>query len=138
MKSVLVDTGFLVAVYNKSDLYHAACMDAYSSLNRALATCEPVLAETLHLLRHTSGAADDILASIEAGVLEIPFDLSQSAAQVRRILNKYRDTPADLADSCLIVMADELETGDILTLDSDFAHYRWRRNRTFHMLIPLE
>jgi predicted nucleic acid-binding protein len=34
-------------------------------------------------------------------------------------------------------MADELETGEILTLDSDFARYRWRRNRAFQLLIPL-
>jgi hypothetical protein len=35
-------------------------------------------------------------------------------------------------------MADQLDTGDILTLDSHFAHYRWRRNRRFRNLIPLE
>lgn len=138
MKPVLVDAGFLVAVYNKRELKHAPCRKVYSSLNRTLATCEPVLAEALHLLRHTPGVTNDILASIEEGILEIPFDLSQSAALVRRIMNKYRDTPADLADACLIAMADELDTGDILTLDSDFLHYRWKRTRRFHMLVPLE
>ena len=51
---------------------------------------------------------------------------------------KYRDTPCDFADACLIAMADQLNTGDILTLDSDFKHYRWRRNRSFKMLIPLD
>jgi predicted nucleic acid-binding protein len=35
-------------------------------------------------------------------------------------------------------MADALDTGDILTLDSDFKHYRWRRTRRFNMLVPLE
>jgi uncharacterized protein len=34
-------------------------------------------------------------------------------------------------------MADELGTGDILTLDSDFHHYRWRKTRPFNLLIPL-
>ena len=51
---------------------------------------------------------------------------------------KYRDTPCDFADACLIAMADQLNPGDILTLDSDFKHYRWRRNRSFKMLIPLD
>jgi hypothetical protein len=32
-------------------------------------------------------------------------------------------------------LADLLDTGDILTLDSDFVHYRWRRTRLFRMLI---
>jgi predicted nucleic acid-binding protein len=35
-------------------------------------------------------------------------------------------------------MADELNTGDILTLDSDFRHYRWRKTRPFRILVPLE
>jgi predicted nucleic acid-binding protein len=52
------------------------------------------------------------------------------------LMEKYSDTPADLADACLIHMADELNTGDILTLDSDFLYYRWRKNKHFNLLIP--
>jgi len=53
-------------------------------------------------------------------------------------MRRYRDTPADFADACLIAMANQLGTGDILTLDGDFKHYRWRRNRAFNLLIPLD
>lgn len=113
-------------------------MRTYETLDNPLATCEPVLAEALHLLRFTPGAADDILASVEEGILEIPFDLRESAPAVRKIMKKYHDIPADFADACLIHMADELDTGEILTLDGDFVHYRWRRNRAFRLLIPLE
>ncbi len=56
-------------------------------------------------------------------------------AVVRSIVRKYRDLPADFADACLIVLADELNTGEILTLDRDFELYRWRRIRTFHLLV---
>jgi len=35
-------------------------------------------------------------------------------------------------------MANQLNTGDIFTLDSDFRHYRWRRTRRFNLLIPLD
>lgn len=138
MKPVLADAGFLVAVYNRREQYHSICLSVYKSLDNPLATCEPVIAEALHLLRFTAGAADDILASVEEGILEIPLKLSESAAPVRKIMEKYRDLQADFADACLIHMADEFDTGDILTLDSDFAHYRWRRNRRFRLLIPLE
>ena len=53
-------------------------------------------------------------------------------------MSKYADTPCDFADACLIAMAGQLNTGDILTLDSDFRHYRWNRNKRFRLLIPLE
>jgi predicted nucleic acid-binding protein len=40
----------------------------------------------------------------------------------------------DVADACLIHLATELETGDILTLDRDFRIYRWGANKPFHLL----
>jgi len=33
--------------------------------------------------------------------------------------------------------ADELNTGEVLTLDNDFRTYRWNRTRTFDLLISL-
>ncbi len=138
MKPILADTGFLVAVYDKREPYHSLCLRVYQKLDNPLVTCEPVLAEALHMLRFTSGAANDLLASVEEGILEIPFKLSNSTAQIRKIMKKYSDIRADFADACLIQMADELDTGDILTLDSDFRHYRWRRNKPFRLLIPLK
>lgn len=138
MKPVLADVGFLVAVYDKREPRHTICVRVYQELDNPLVTCEPVIAEAVHLLRFTPGAAEDILASIDQGVLEIPFKLSESAGAVRAIMKKYRDMPADLADACLITMADQLDIGDILTLDSDFKHYRWRRTRRFNLLVPLD
>ena len=50
------------------------------------------------------------------------------------MLRKYRDRRIDLADACLIRLADQFETGDILTLDQDFTIYRWGKNKTFQTL----
>jgi len=40
----------------------------------------------------------------------------------------------DLADACLVHMADGLGTGRILTLDRDFGVCRLRRRRPFEVL----
>jgi len=40
----------------------------------------------------------------------------------------------DLADACLIRLADQFGTADILTLDQDFSIYRWGKNKPFRML----
>jgi len=135
---VLVDSSFLIALYDQSDFDHTRCLRAYESLDRPLVTCEAVITESVYMLRYVGGAAEALLASIECGAMEIGFRLSEAAGSIHSIMKKYSDTPADFADACLVQMADALETGDILTLDSDFVHYRWRRNRHFHMLIPLE
>lgn len=138
MQPVLIDTGVIFALFDRNERAHTRCVAALQDLNRPFVTCEPVINESCYLLRRSSSAVDALLANIASGFFEIRFDLSQSVEHVRKILAKYRDTPADFADACLIHMADQLDTADILTLDGDFKHYRWRRNRAFHLLIPLD
>lgn len=135
---ILVDASFLVCVYDKQEPYHRQCMAVLDQVNQPLVTCEPVVTEAIYLLRRLPGASQAILASIQEGQLEVPFQLAHGVDKVLSYYTKYRDTPADFADACLIAMADQLDTGDILTLDSDFKHYRWKRNRHFHLLIPLD
>jgi predicted nucleic acid-binding protein len=108
------------------------------NLRSPVATCEAIIVESCYLLQAIPSAVDDVMANVANGTLQIPFQLSVSVQEVQKILHKYRDTPADFADACLIAMADALDTGDILTLDGDFKLYRWKRNRSFHMLIPLD
>lgn len=138
MQPVLLDTSVIVAWLNRRDHHHLQCVAALSGLRQPMATCEAVIAESCYMVQLIPAAVDRILANVADGVFQIPFQLSGSTAEVGGILRKYRDTPADFADACLIQMADELDTGDILTLDGDFKHYRWRRNRRFRLLIPLE
>ncbi len=136
MKPVLLDTGVIVALLQGEPPHYEECVRAVSSLARPLVTCEAVITESCHILRRFPGAPEAVLANLEQGEFEIPFALSEAAYEVRAIMRKYRDIPASFADACLIHMADELDSGDILTLDSDFVSYRWRRKRPFELLIP--
>jgi predicted nucleic acid-binding protein len=138
MQPVLLDTGVIFALLDRREWAHEECVRVLEGLHRPLATCEAVIAESCYLLRHRRDAMETVLSNVENGLFTIPFQLSRSTPQIQAILQKYRDTPADFADACLIAMADELDTGDILTLDSDFVHYRWRKTRPFRMLIPSE
>jgi len=133
-----MDTGVIVALLDRSEQHHARCIAAMEGLDRPLVTCEAVIAECCYLLRRLPGAGEAVLENVERGIFQIPFQLSRAAAPVRTNLRKHRDHAADLADACLIHLADELNTGDILTLDRDFERYRWRRNRTFRLLVPLD
>jgi uncharacterized protein len=138
VKPALMDTGVIVALLDRSEQYHARCVTAMKGLDRPLVTCEAVIAESCYLLRRLPGAAETVHENVGRGVFQIPFQLSRAAAPVRSILRKYRDLPADLADACLIYLAEEPNTEDILTLDRDFERYRWRRNRAFRLLVALD
>jgi predicted nucleic acid-binding protein len=137
VKPVLLDTGVIVALLDRSENFHQASSAAVSSLEAPLITCEAVIAESCYLLRNLSGAPEAIIDNIVAGIFQIPLQLSREAAGVKQVLRKYRDRKIDLADACLIRLADEFETADILTLDRDFEVYRWRKNKPFHLLLNL-
>ena len=134
MKPVLLDTGVIVALLDRSESWHRACAGAVRELRAPLITCEAVIAESCYLLRNLRGAPEAVVENIAAGIFQIPFQLSRESASVKHVLRKYRDRSIDLADACLIRLADEFGTGDILTLDRDFAIYRWGKNKSFQIL----
>ena len=137
MRPVLLDTGVIVALLDRSERFHGTCTEAVEALERPLVTCEAVIAESCYLLRGLPGAGQAVVANVEKGVFQVPFVLSRSAASVRQLLLKYADVPIDFADACLIHLAGELGTGEILTLDRDFEIYRWSRGTVFQLLISL-
>ncbi|MBZ5620627.1 MAG: PIN domain-containing protein [Acidobacteriia bacterium] len=137
MKPVLLDTGVIVALLDRSERYHSACARCLSTLSAPLVTCEAVIAESCYLLRRLPGAAEAILQNVDSGAFQIPFRISGSAAKLQRVFRKYRDRQVDLADACLVLLAGELGAADILTLDRDFEVYRWGANKRFRLLLQL-
>jgi uncharacterized protein len=135
LNAVLLDTGCIVALLDRNERHHRSCVEAIESIDGALVTCEAVIAEACHVLRRVRGAADAVLQNVEDGVFEIPFRLPTVCRAVRDLMKRYAQVPMDFADGCLVHLAEELDTGRILTLDSDFSVYRWRRTRPFELLI---
>jgi uncharacterized protein len=133
VKPVLLDTGVIVALLDRSEKTHLACAEAVRSSQAPLVTCEAVIGEACYLLRNLLGASEAVMENVAAGNFQIAFQISREATMVKQILRKYRDRKADFADACLIRMADEFDTADILTLDKDFRAYRWGRNKPFRL-----
>lgn len=53
-------------------------------------------------------------------------------------MEKYRDLPMDLADASLVIAAEELGSGRILSTDErDFHAHRWKQRRPFRNLLKL-
>ena len=120
---------------DRSERNHSACVETVTALTAPLVTCEAVLAEACYLLRGMRGASDSVLANVERGVFQIPFRLDSAVGAIRVLMKRYASVPMDLADACLVHLAETLETGAILTLDSDFRVYRWKRRRAFEFLV---
>lgn len=134
MKPVLLDTGVIVALLDRSESQHEACAKIIRTIESPLITCEAVLTESCYLLRKLPGAAAAVMENLNAGIFQIPFQLSTETEGVKQRLRKYQEREIDLADACLIRMADQFGTGDILTLDRDFEIYRWGKNKAFRIM----
>jgi predicted nucleic acid-binding protein len=137
VKPILLDTGVIVALLDRDERRHGECVGALNELDAPLVTCEPVITEACYLTRRLTGAPQAILENVASGTFQIPIALDVSAGPIQRILRKYKDQEVDLADAFLVHLASELRTGEILTLDRDFAFYRWGANRPFHLIVPL-
>ena len=120
----VVDTGPLVAFFDRSERYHAWVVGRVEELEAPLLVCEPVLTEAMYLLGRYAGAQDALLELVQNGALRIAFQVEEHVGALRKLLEKYRDTPMSLADACVVRMAEVHERHAVLTLDSDFSVYR--------------
>jgi uncharacterized protein len=131
---IIADTGFFTALGNRRDDYHGLALRAMQSLKEPLITTYPVVTEVCQLLRsrvHNS-AQVAFMNSIAAGAFSI-FELRmQHAARMAMLIEKYEDLPMDMADASLVVLAEALGHGRILTVDQrDFSIYRWDQRNLF-------
>lgn len=101
-------------------------------------TTWPVLTEATHLITRRLGAKpavalmDDVAAGNMA-VWEIP---AQALVRVPVLLRRYADLPMDLADASLVLLAEALGHGRILSTDErDFRTYRWKSRAPFENLL---
>jgi predicted nucleic acid-binding protein len=135
---IIVDTGFWLALGNRSDKYHDVANLYLDSLSERLITTHPVITETCYLLLDRLGnyAQCNFVANVAAGAFDV-FDLDiHDYRRIEELMQKYRDLPMDLADASLIVLAEHLGHGRILSTDlRDFNIYRWNNQNPFENLL---
>ncbi|HYD49704.1 MAG TPA: PIN domain-containing protein [Terriglobales bacterium] len=136
---IIADTGFWLALANRSDRYHAVATKALAGVAEPLITTWPVMTETCHLLAARLGVEAQLrfLRSARDGAFSIFRVDEHHLARMAVLVEKYRELPMDLADASLVLLAEELGSGKILSTDRrDFGAYRWKRRRPFINLLP--
>jgi predicted nucleic acid-binding protein len=135
---ILADTGFFYALLDRDDAWHARCREAAAALEEGLITTWPVLTEAAHLVSRWLGVepAIALMEEVAAGDISV-WDLTpESRAKVPGLMRRYADLPMDLADASLVLLAEFLGHGRILTTDQrDFRTYRWKTRRPFECLL---
>ena len=126
MRSVVVDSGFLIALFDETDPLHERCRGFLRDYRGRFLTTEAVLTEALAILSSTQElrCLDWLGDTVRAGLLEVdrePLDFRS----IEKLARKYADQPMDFADASIVLLATRTGVREILTADRrDFAVYR--------------
>ena len=136
MTRIIVDTGPLVAYFNRRDRWHRWVIDQMAVLNPPLVTCEPVLTEACFLIQRAGGRPANLISKIAQRSIEIGIDVGEDASGIESLMHRYADTPMSLADACLVRLTERFPDCRLFTLDSDFEHYRRNGRHVIPLLRP--
>lgn len=137
MKQALLDAGPIVAWLDANDGHHSAVRDKMGALAGKLVTTGAVVTEAMLFLQEAREGASRLTDWLRKMRVEIVNCFDQKSLQSAALLmERYADAPMDYADATLVACADELNCGDILTLDvRGFRTYRYRKNKRFKLLL---
>ena len=133
--NVILDTGPWVALIDRSESRHKACVQWLRNFSGSLYSTEAVLTEVVYLLNFSIDAQTAALNFVIESVVQIiPLNI-ESTNRCRKLMLKYSDLPMDYADATVVSLANDLGTKDIVTFDrKDFNIYKFGRNKSFNII----
>jgi hypothetical protein len=134
---ILTDTGPSVDLLDNDDSNYALCTLILHRLPpEHLITTWPCFTEAMYLLGAIGGfryqSALWHLQSSERLIIYIPSALEVDHIMV--LMEKYSDTPMDLADASLLSLAETHAFTRIFTIDSDFNIYRLKDDNALKII----
>jgi uncharacterized protein len=135
VRAVLVDTGPLVALLDRSDNDHTAVVETLAKIQDRLVSVWPVLVEAMYLLAFSWQAQKALWEMFETGAVELLPLHDDDLPRLKSLMEKHRDLPMDLADAALVRVAEREGIRRVLTLDRrDFSVYQLARKGGFTLL----
>lgn len=130
---LIVDTGFLVALYIRRDKLYPQAVNFLQQNHLALITAAPVIVETCYFLDVKAKIA--LLNWIMRGGVKV-IDVPVAAyTEIMLSIEKYADHEIDFTDAALIWLANQYQQQRILTVDkTDFSAFRLKNNQWFDLL----
>ena len=134
-RAVLVDTGPLIALFNKNDDYHQRCVQTFKTLRFPLLTVWPVITEAMYLLSFSGAAQDALWEWFKRDAMSLAALSATDVPRIQQLMKKYRDLPMELADAALVCVAEREKLRSLFTLDlHDFRLYRPSHVKSLELL----
>jgi len=123
----LCDAGPLVALVDRSDAHHQRCAEVLVKLPYVgLLTTWPCLTEAMYLLHRNLGWAgqSELWDLVADGTVEVYEPAEGEWTRMRELMERYADTPMDLADASIVTAAESRNLRRVFTVDHHFHVYR--------------
>ncbi len=135
---IIADAGFFYALADAGDAWHGRSVRALDTQAEGWITTWPVLTEATHLLTRWIGtdAAQALLLDVAAGGVAVWQWPAPQTERLASLMARYANLPMDLADASLVLLAEHLGHGRILSTDErDFGAYRFKSREPFVNLL---
>jgi predicted nucleic acid-binding protein len=132
----VADTGFVVALLNRTDVRHEAVKSVYAN-QRSVLLPQTVLAEVAYLLGRDAGTTVVVgfLNGLPASRFRLVSLTDDDAIRIAAILGQYADSRIDFVDASVMAIAEHYSSKTILTLDQrDFRLFRPQHCDSFEIL----
>jgi hypothetical protein len=124
---VLIDSSFLYALYNQTDLNHPVAQKFAKSSSYAYVVPEVALTEVTYLLMRTGGVAavSRFLASVVKGRIPLESVTYTDIERANSVMTTYVDAKFDFVDCCIMALSERLNIRQICTFDRrDFTMFK--------------
>lgn len=116
---LIVDSGPLIAVGLRSDIYHEECARLLAEASPPLVVPEMVVTEVAYFLLTRGGPAAE--AKFAASIADREFEVEPVAegdwVRLSRLVSQYVDLPLGMVDASVIVLAERYGATEVATLD---------------------
>jgi len=124
IKSILVDAGPLIALFDRDDKYHDQIKDYIKRNKVKFVSTIAVITVVTHMLDFNVQAQIGFLEWISQEGIIIHNINQKEIIRIIELSKKYHDVPMDFADATLVVAAEQTGIREIISIDSDFEIYR--------------
>jgi predicted nucleic acid-binding protein len=118
VRNVVVDSGFLAALFDESDAAHARCRAFLRDYHGRFLTTQAALAQSLALLSNAQQLRflEWLAAAAQAGLVEVDGD-PMDFRSLENIARGHGGRPIDLADASLVLLVWRTGVREILAAD---------------------
>jgi predicted nucleic acid-binding protein len=131
----LTGAGPLFALSYTNDDFHAAAVRGLDEIALPMLTTWPCLGEAMCFVRKHIGwpGQRDLFSVMSRGDVVVLRSDYYPVSVVSALMERYADTPMDLAGASLVAAAMELDKLDVFTFDEHFRAYLGPRRRVFRV-----